>query len=81
MKPKCRAMTTPKGPAPSLIDTLAAADALAKALASEPVCWLCVRAGGAAPISTAAATRRKGASVGLRRRAASISVRLRTRLL
>ena len=51
-------MTTPKGPAPSLIDTLAAADALAKALASEPVCWLCVRAGGAAPISTAAATRR-----------------------
>ena len=58
VKPKCRALTTPKGPAPSLIDTFAAADAMAKALASEPVWWLCVRAGGAAPISTAAATRR-----------------------
>ena len=45
-----------------------------------PVCWLGVRAGGAAPMSAAAAARGKGPSAGLRRRCVSSSARLRTRL-
>ena len=62
------------------VRVIAAADAMAKALASAPVCWLGVRAGGAAPMSAAAAARRKGPSAGLRRRCVSSSARLRTRL-